>query len=75
MPGEVGTPNPTIPKPAVEWKIDGDDNENRQVQVEYRQAKNLAPRQRPLTSRGPGWSCDLDYDSPIACPSGAAWEM
>ncbi len=36
IPGEVSTPYPTITNLAVEWPIDGDDNLNGVVEVEYR---------------------------------------
>ena len=44
-PGEVTTPYPTITNLAVEWKIDGDDNNNGTVAVRYRQTGETEWRQ------------------------------
>jgi hypothetical protein len=42
VPGEVTTPYPTIVNLAVDWKIEGDDNQNGRVEVEYRRAGEKA---------------------------------
>ena len=42
VPGEVTTPYPTVTNLAVEWKIDGDDNENGRVEVAYRRSGEKA---------------------------------
>jgi hypothetical protein len=38
IPGEVSAPYPTLINLSVEWKIEGDDNLNGVVEVEYRAA-------------------------------------
>ena len=42
IPGEVSTPFPTLTNLAVEWMIQGDDNLNGKVEVDYRMAGETA---------------------------------
>lgn len=49
LPGEVTTPYPTITNLSVDWKIQGDDNLNGRVTVEYRRAGETTWREaKPL---------------------------
>ena len=53
VPGEVTAPYPTVTNLAGEWKIEGDDNENGRVDVEFRRAGEKAWRQAMPLRRVP----------------------
>lgn len=42
IPGEIATPFPTLINLAIEWNIQGDDNQNGIVEVQYREKGNKA---------------------------------